>query len=940
MNRIFRSIWNVKTGTFVAVPENAKSAGKKTSSGAAAKGANVYFALKVLAMSLMMSFGANVYALPVGGVVVEGGATINSGAGSTVITQSTQNAAINWQSFNIAPGESVQFVQPNSNSIMLNRILGPDPSSILGSLSANGKIFLVNPSGVLFGSGAQVNVGGLVASTLNITDSDFMAGRYQFSGASGATIFNQGSINADGGYVALLGANVGNNGVISARLGTVALAAGTAITLDVAGDGLLNVTVNQGAVNALIQNGGLIQADGGQVLLTAQAAGNLLLSVVNNTGVIQAQTIENRDGTIKLLGDMQSGTVNVGGILDASAPNGGNGGFVETSAAHVKVLDNVSITTVSAQGAAGTWLIDPVDFTIAAATGDITGAQLSANLATGNVIIMSSSGATGVNGDINVADTVTWSANKLTLNAQNNININTAMMGSGTASLSLLYGQAAVAVGNLSTYNVLAPVNLPAGPNFTTQLGFNGVPTNYTVITSLGAGPGSITTTDLQGMNGNLALHYAMGSNIDASATAGGVWGGAGFTPVGTLVTPFSGNFDGLGHTVNGLTIARADYVGLFGVVVNAAGTMLKNVTLSGGAISGASYVGNLVGHITGDILNSHSTQAVTGSANYVGGLAGWSTGNISYSTSTAAVNGASYVGGIVGWITGNIDCCFATGPVTGSSGFVGGLAGWITGNISRSYATGNVNAAADNVGGLAGWVTGNINNSYALGSATTLADYAGGLVGWDNGLINNSYSAGSVASGGANEGGLVGWKQNAGITDTNSYWDVTTSGQALSAGAETGMTTAGMKETLNFTTSTLANGFTNPTWDFSTIWTMVTNGATYPSLKACLVPATWTAVPVPSSTPVLPIVPTPLDTTTPLAEVLLGGEQFIAQAPRLGIVPARLTTVALAETPDQLMSVASPVVPPVQAAMVDVPVETTPQIYVAPHRPRKQDRY
>ncbi len=213
------------------------------------------------------------YAAPTGGVVSAGSASIAGGAGKTTINQSSQNAAINWQSFSIGQGEAVQFVQPNSSSVALNRVLGSDPSSILGSLSANGKVFLVNPNGILFGKGAQVNVGGLVASTLNITDSDFMAGKYKFAGAGNGTILNQGSINADGGYVALLGANVSNEGVISARLGTVALAAGNAITLDVAGDGLLNVTVNQGAVNALAQNGGLIQADGGQVLLTAQVGG-------------------------------------------------------------------------------------------------------------------------------------------------------------------------------------------------------------------------------------------------------------------------------------------------------------------------------------------------------------------------------------------------------------------------------------------------------------------------------------------------------------------------------------------------------------------------------------------------------------------------------------------------------------------------------------------
>ncbi|HEY5580554.1 MAG TPA: filamentous hemagglutinin N-terminal domain-containing protein, partial [Rhodoferax sp.] len=263
MNCTYRSIWNDTTGTFVAVSENAKSAGKKTSScsnGTGGTGASVCFALQALAISVALAFGGNAFAGPAGGVVAAGTASISTAAGNTTINQSTQNAAINWQSFNIASGEAVHFVQPNSSSVTLNRVLGADPSSILGSMTANGKVFLVNPNGVLFGKGSSVNVGGLVASTLNIADSDFMAGNYKFSGTSNGAVLNQGTINADGGYVALLGANVANNGVISAKLGSVALAAGNAITLDIAGDGLLSVTVNQGAVNALVQNGGLIQA--------------------------------------------------------------------------------------------------------------------------------------------------------------------------------------------------------------------------------------------------------------------------------------------------------------------------------------------------------------------------------------------------------------------------------------------------------------------------------------------------------------------------------------------------------------------------------------------------------------------------------------------------------------------------------------------------------
>jgi len=303
-----------------------------------------------LAVSVMLALGSNAHALPTGGAVSAGSATISGGAGTMTITQSSQNAAINWQSFNIGQVEAVRFVQPNSSSVALNRVTGPDPSSILGSLSANGKVFLVNPNGILFAQGAQVNVAGLVASTRNISDGDFMAGNYNFSGNSSGTVVNRGSINADGGYVALLGATVSNEGTIIAKLGTVALASGNAFTLDLAGDGLLNVAVSQGAVDALVQNGGMIRADGGQVLLTAQSAGNLLQSAVNNTGVIQAQTVENHNGTIRLLADMQSGTVNLSGTLDASGTGAGQtGGNIIITGHHVGLFG----AQINASGDAG-----------------------------------------------------------------------------------------------------------------------------------------------------------------------------------------------------------------------------------------------------------------------------------------------------------------------------------------------------------------------------------------------------------------------------------------------------------------------------------------------------------------------------------------------------------------------------------------------------------
>src|SRR5579872_3413155 len=182
--------------------------------------------------SLALAIVPTAQALPTGGVIAAGSASIATTKSAVTINQSSQNTAINWQGFGIGQGQSVQFVQPNTNSVALNRVMGPDASSIEGSLSANGKVFLVNPNGVLFAPGAQVNVGGLVASTLAISNANFMAGNYSFSGTGNGKILNSGSIHAaDGGYVALLGANVSNQGTITAKLGTVALAAGNAVTL-------------------------------------------------------------------------------------------------------------------------------------------------------------------------------------------------------------------------------------------------------------------------------------------------------------------------------------------------------------------------------------------------------------------------------------------------------------------------------------------------------------------------------------------------------------------------------------------------------------------------------------------------------------------------------------------------------------------------------------
>ena len=293
---------------------------------------------------------------PQGGSVVAGAATISNPDGSTtLINQTSQRAALDWHSFSIGSNEYVQFIQPGTSSVALNRVVGGDPSSILGSLSANGQVFLVNPSGVYFGSGATVDVAGLLATTLNIDNDDFMAGNYVFQrnlvAPDGASVVNDGVIAArEGGYVVLAGDYVENSGIVEARLGTVALAAGSAMTLDVAGDGLINFTVDGASVSQLagVNNAGELYADGGRVIMTAKVAANLVHAAVNNSGRVQAQGVLEQDGAIYLVAD--GGDITLSGELDVSGPSG-DGGYVR-----VRSTDDVTLTSgsrIDATGGAG-----------------------------------------------------------------------------------------------------------------------------------------------------------------------------------------------------------------------------------------------------------------------------------------------------------------------------------------------------------------------------------------------------------------------------------------------------------------------------------------------------------------------------------------------------------------------------------------------------------
>ncbi|MGH8179282.1 MAG: filamentous hemagglutinin N-terminal domain-containing protein [Steroidobacter sp.] len=323
-----------------------------------------YLAAAVSAV-LSLAAASATHAGPQNGVVVSGEAVISApDLHLTQIDQGSQSASIDWQSFDIAAQERVIFNQPAASSIALNRILGQDPSQIHGGITANGRVFLINPNGVIFGASSRINVGSLVASSLDITDVDAASGRYVFGTAadhSGA-ISNSGQIiAADGGSVTLLGGSVINNGLIVADYGSVNLGAGRAATLHFDGDGLVRFQIDAGLLEnssgagAAVDNMGEIRADGGQVLLTARAATDVIARAVNNDGVIRAARVENVGGRIRLLGP--EGAVVNGGTLDAAGASATSaGGEVQVLGDRVE-LTGAALVDVSGGAGGGTALL-------------------------------------------------------------------------------------------------------------------------------------------------------------------------------------------------------------------------------------------------------------------------------------------------------------------------------------------------------------------------------------------------------------------------------------------------------------------------------------------------------------------------------------------------------------------------------------------------------
>jgi len=760
--------------------------------------------LPPLAAGLLLISAYNpAYANPTGGTVVSVSAGITANGNTTTINQTTNKAIINWQSFSIGKGETVNFLQPSASAVALNRVVGSDPSTIYGTLNANGKVFLINPNGILFAPGAQVSAGGLVASTLNLSDNDFLNGNYAFekNGSAGAVV-NQGNITA-ADHVALLGPEVKNEGVIAARV--TGLAAGNKVSLDFNGDKLLNVTVDTGAAGGSAVNSGTINATGGLVVMSAGTKDKLLNTVVNNSGGIRAQSVSNVNGVIRL----QGGSVTNSGTLDASGKASGQTGGTVKVLGDTVTLANGSNIDVSGDTGGGAALIggayqgkgpeyNAANTTVAA------GATINADAVTrgngGNVVVWAndktnftgtitarggkSSGNGGsvetsghtltVSGTVDAGSTKgnngSWlldpedltvdsaAANAISSSLNSNTNV-TLQTTSTTAS-----GSGTVSSGN-GDITINAPLAWTTGAGILTLSAYNNINLNSSITAPNGgltlaantSGTGNGTTTGI--------ITPATGSSISVGTFTlqSGTWreNSSSLSSFYAKDFRFAGGAFLRAKGGNGTIGDPYQIVDVYGLqgIASSAGLLgssfelVNNIDASGtknwNTQAGFVPIGNATTYYSGSfdgkghtISELHINRSGT---DYVG-LFGMTNDNGTISNLGiigGSVTGKAYTGGLVGHNRGRIDQCYYEGTVSGTT-YVGGLVGFQDhyAAIYSSHTAGVVAGSDLGIGGLVGQ-SGRYDNSDGKWS-----------------LISACYSS-STVKGGTNGycvGGLVGF--------------------------------------------------------------------------------------------------------------------------------------------------------------------------------------
>lgn len=761
----------------------------------------VSFAVSLLQLQ---SGAAHAAPLPQNGQFVAGSGSISGGGQALTINQTTTRGVIDWRSFSIGAGRSMTF--DNGTGATLNRVTGGDPSVIMGRLLATGSVYLVNPQGVLVGPSGIVSTGGrFVASSLDVNNNAFMqGGPLTFSGGGNGTVVNLGQIGSSNGDVFLLSRqSVSDGGTIDASQGTVELAAGQQILLSDSST-RQQVFVQAGS-HGTVLNTGVIRA--AQVSL--QAADGNVFALAGNHAAIRASGTALRDGHVWLVADQ--GTVHAQGAISAVNADG-SGGTVETTG---NALD-VAGATVNA----GLWKLGAPNFTLDASYG----ATLASSLGNGTSVDVLATGANGQNGNLQVNSNVQWKGGaSLTLAATHDVTIapNVTLKNSGAGDLTLRAD--ANSIDNAGSVINHGTIDWSASKGTVGALyDMNGSYTPGTLVANAAWKPAAYsglvtqitayklvnTLNDLQNVSQNLGGNYALGTDIDASATSN-----APFTPLGaSATTPFTGQFDGMGHTIANLSVSTATYtpetpIGLFGVT--GPGSVVRNVGVTDAGVGNAfGIMGALTGINYGLVTYAHSSggvqsQGVTG---YVGGLVGENYGTVERSWSSAGVGSQTELGGLVGLNAGTIRQSYATGAVRGGShGASGGLVGVNSGTISQSYTT---------------------------GSASSLAG-AAGLVSWNTstGVIKQSYAAEQVGGGPplGEYAGLV--SENDGKIASNVYWDTQVSGQPHAVYMGNG---AAPPDSNGRTTSQMGMASSyDSSWNFSTAgaWA-IPSGAVYPVLR------------------------------------------------------------------------------------------------------------
>ena len=843
MNRIFNVIWSTAKEKWVVVSEKVKSNGGVPKSSL----------LSIAVLSSILAVGVPAYAvdpgeLPAGGQITAGTGSIGASGTRMTVNQSSQQMIANWSSFNIGTDASVQFFQPNVSATALNHISDQNPTQILGSLSANGKVFLLNQSGIIFGKNARVDVGGLVASSLDMLDSDFLAARYKFNNSGHAgEIFNQGSINVfQGGVVALIGPKVTNEGAINANGGSVAMGAGNQVSLDLKGDGLITFTVDEGAVDALAENKGLVKADGGLVVMTARAADVLTQSAVNNSGIVQARSMEQKDGRILL--DAVGGMTTVSGTLDASSTDG-KGGQVVATGDRVLVKDGAHLTASGLTGGGevlvgGNW--QGKDTSIHQATGTVveSGALLEANATDngngGTVVAWSD-----VTNPLSVTRAYGTFQAKGGPNGGDGGRIETSGHWLDVAGISVSASSLAGAPGLwlLDPYNVIIAASGAEGTAYSNNFvpGVDSIILASFISSALNGGSNvTIKTGDITGSSygditvaapitwttnqltlsayrninidaplygsdaASLALEYGQGA-LNSGNTSNYHVNAPINLPAGNKLSTKLG-FDGVANnflvitSLNALQAMNGSNNYALGSDIDAALTSTLGfipITFDG------TFDG--LGHSISDLsINSPNTSRV--------GLFGTSTVSVrNVGLVHASVVGKSFVGMLIGENTGTVENSYATGSVIGiSTGtcYLGGLVGQNngSGSISNSYATGTVTWSGSGNGVLGGLV----GENNVLGSISN--SYASSYVTWDPSASPPSHA-----------GGFVGNNLH---TIDNCFWN---SDKYSTSDGGTGKTSAQMMSQSTFV------------WDFTNTWVMY-EGLTEPLLRAFMTALTVTA--------------------------------------------------------------------------------------------------